>query len=157
MLYDIFGGTKTEQGYIQLNPAVGAIYGDSITIDRAREICERLKAKGFASTNVVLGIGSYTYQFITRDSLGFAMKATSVTINGEERAIFKDPVTDDGTKKSAMGRVTVHKSDSRGLIVMDETSHGVAVHEESLLKPLFENGRFLRETTLAEIRSRLNG
>lgn len=71
LLWDVFGGTINEQGYKVLDPHIGAIYGDSITIDRADEICKRLEAKGFASTNVVLGIGSFTYQYNTRDTFGF--------------------------------------------------------------------------------------
>ena len=70
LLWDIFGGTTNEQGYKVLNPHIGAIYGDSITLERADNICRRLEAKGFASTNVVFGIGSFTYQFNTRDSFG---------------------------------------------------------------------------------------
>ena len=70
LLWDIFGGTTNEQGYKVLNPHIGAIYGDSITLERADDICRRLEAKGFASTNVVFGIGSFTYQFNTRDSFG---------------------------------------------------------------------------------------
>ena len=62
LLWDVFGGTINEQGYKVLDSHIGAIYGDSITIDRADEICRRLEAKGFASTNVVLGIGSFTYR-----------------------------------------------------------------------------------------------
>ena len=57
LLWDIFGGTTNEQGYKVLNPHIGAIYGDSITLERADEICRRLENKGFASTNVVFGIG----------------------------------------------------------------------------------------------------
>jgi nicotinamide phosphoribosyltransferase len=76
LLWDVFGGTVNEQGYKVLDPHIGAIYGDSITLGRATEICERLKAKGFASTNIVLGIGSFTYQYNTRDTFGFAVKAT---------------------------------------------------------------------------------
>ena len=57
LLWDIFGGTTNEQGYKVLNPHIGAIYGDSITLERADNICRRLEAKGFASTNVVFGIG----------------------------------------------------------------------------------------------------
>lgn len=72
LLWDIFGGTINEQGYRVLHPKIGAIYGDSITIDRAEAICSRLAAKGFASTNTVLGIGSYTYQFNTRDTFGLS-------------------------------------------------------------------------------------
>ena len=80
LLWDVFGGTVNEQGYKVLDPHIGAIYGDSITIDRADEICKRLASKGFASTNVVLGIGSFTYQYNTRDTFGFAMKATYVEL-----------------------------------------------------------------------------
>lgn len=57
LLWNTFGGTINKQGYKVLDPHIGAIYGDSITMDRAVQICERLKAKGFASTNIVLGIG----------------------------------------------------------------------------------------------------
>lgn len=57
LLWDVFGGTVNEQGYKVLNPHIGAIYGDSITLERADQICKRLKAKGFASTNIVFGIG----------------------------------------------------------------------------------------------------
>jgi len=158
LLWDTFGGTVNEQGFKVLNPAVGAIYGDAITIDRCKDICARLKAKGFASTNVVYGIGSYTYQYQTRDSLGFAMKATSVTINGVEKAIFKDPVTDDGTKKSAKGRISVHKNNDNGAMFFldEECREAPANKTDDLLLPLFKDGKLLRETSLAEIRGRLN-
>lgn len=160
LLWDTFGGTVNAQGYKVLNPAIGAIYGDSITIQRATDIFEGLKAKGFASLNVVLGIGSYTYQMITRDSLGFAMKATSVTVNGEERAIFKDPITDDGTKKSAKGRVQVKdlgdKNQGSLLIVEDETST-LFHNSPNLLKTIYLNGTFVKETSLDGIREKLNG
>ena len=72
LLWNVFGGTINEQGYKVLDPHIGAIYGDSITIERADEICKRLEAKGFASTNIVLGIGSFTYQFNTRDTFGLS-------------------------------------------------------------------------------------
>ena len=154
LLAETFGTTKTEQGYKVLDSHIGAIYGDAITIERCQAICERLKAKGFASTNVVYGIGSYTYQFNTRDTLGFAMKATSVTINKQQIAIFKDPITDDGTKKSAVGRVQVIESSNGNLEYRDENDG----HENTvdLLTPLFENGKLLRETTLAKIKERMN-
>lgn len=106
-LWDIFGGTINSKGYKQLDPHIGAIYGDSITLDRARDICERLRAKGFASTNIVFGVGSFTYQYNTRDTLGWAVKATYAEINGEGRAITKDPITDNGTKKSHSGLLKV--------------------------------------------------
>lgn len=57
LLWDIFGGTINDQGYKVLDPHIGAIYGDSITPERQVQIYERLAAKGFAATNIVLGIG----------------------------------------------------------------------------------------------------
>lgn len=154
LLWDVFGGTINEQGYKVLDPHIGAIYGDSITIERADEICRRLVSKGFASTNVVLGIGSFTYQFNTRDTFGFAMKATYCEINGEGREIFKDPITDDGTKKSATGLLFVTRDEYSGdYVLMDrvdwETSKG------GELKTIYRDGNFENTTTLLEIRENL--
>ncbi|OYW78740.1 MAG: nicotinate phosphoribosyltransferase, partial [Polynucleobacter sp. 32-46-5] len=106
-LWDIFGGTTTEQGYKQLHERVGLIYGDSITLERAEQILKRLAKKGFASTNVVFGVGSYTCQYLTRDSMGIAVKATAAVVDGQTYALSKDPTTDDGTKKSAKGLLRV--------------------------------------------------
>jgi nicotinamide phosphoribosyltransferase len=74
LLWDVFGGTTSSTGYKVLDSHIGAIYGDSINYDRAKRIFERLEDKGFASTNVVLGIGSYSLQFVTRDTHGSAQK-----------------------------------------------------------------------------------
>jgi nicotinamide phosphoribosyltransferase len=76
LLWEIFGGTPNAQGFKLLDPHIGAIYGDSITPARQEEIYNRLAQKGFACTNIVLGVGSFTYQFNTRDTLGFAAKGS---------------------------------------------------------------------------------
>ena len=70
LLGDIFGTTLTENGYKVLDDHIGLIYGDSITLERQDQIYSQLEAKGFAATNLVLGVGSFTYQFKSRDSLG---------------------------------------------------------------------------------------
>ena len=152
LLWDTFGGSTNAKGYKELIPQIGAIYGDSITIARATQICERLKAKGFASTNVVLGIGSYTYQYNTRDTFGFAMKATYGEVNGEGRAIFKDPITDDGTKKSAKGlmKITLEKGEYK---LHDQVTW--AEEKQGELKEVFRDGKLLIDQSLAEIRSRV--
>ena len=70
-------------GHQKFNPRVGLIYGDSITLARARDILKLLADKGFASSNVVFGIGSYTYQYLTRDSFGWALQAgVDVALSG---------------------------------------------------------------------------
>lgn len=151
-LWDTFGGTETEKGYKMLDEHIGLIYGDSITLQRARDILERLEQKGFASSNVVFGIGSYTYQYITRDSFGFAVKATYGEIDGEGVEIFKDPATDRGTKKSARGLLRVAQ-ESGGFKLYDQQDE--AAEKTGELLPLFLDGKLIRKDTLAEIRERL--
>jgi nicotinamide phosphoribosyltransferase len=154
LLWDIFDGTDTCTGHRLLDSHIGCIYGDSITYERAKAICEGLARKGFASTNVVFGIGSYTYQYVTRDTYGFAMKATYVNINGEGIDIFKKPKTDDGMKNSARGRLAVFPTDSGMQLVNQANS---AQESMSLLTPVWENGKFLRKTTFDRIRNRALG
>lgn len=184
LLWDIFGGTINDRGYKVLDPHIGAIYGDSITLDRATQICERLKAKGFASTNIVLGIGSYTYQYNTRDTFGFAVKATYGEVEVEKtgwlpnqspealepamwteieaREIFKDPITDDGTKKSKKGLLQVCRSDQDNS-VMGWKEGDIVVEDQctweeegkGLLKTVFKDGKIVKKVTLDEIRERL--
>jgi nicotinamide phosphoribosyltransferase len=151
-LWDVFGGTINEKGYKVLNERVGLIYGDSITLERADEICRRLEAKGFASTNVVFGIGSYTYNYVTRDSCGFAMKATSVVVKGERRAIFKDPKTDSGTKKSAKGLLYVDDIMNGGKLT-DDVSEALEAWRYNNLSTVYEDGELIFETTFNEVQA----
>lgn len=150
VLWDIFGGVVSDQGYKILDPHIGLIYGDAITISRCKEICSRLEKKGFASINVVYGIGSFTYQYNTRDTFGFALKSTLCKINGKEKVIFKDPKTDDGIKKSLKGRVCVKNVDG-DLVAVDQQLSD----DSSLMETIFEDGKLIKETTLQEIRERL--
>jgi nicotinamide phosphoribosyltransferase len=108
LLWDLFGGTINDKGYKVLDSHIGLIYGDSITIEKCQEILKRLQKKGFASSNIVFGIGSYTYQYNTRDSMGWAVKATYCEIDNKKIAIYKQPKTDAG-KNSAKGLLKVVK------------------------------------------------
>jgi nicotinamide phosphoribosyltransferase len=151
LLWDAFGGTTNEQGYKVLDPHIGCIYGDSITPERAEEICQRLADKGFASTNVVLGVGSFTYQYKTRDTFGFAMKATNVVINGVSQEIFKDPITDSGVKKSAKGLMKVDLVDGQYTL-----SDCQQTDEGGELMVVYEDGVFYNRSTFKAIRERVN-
>lgn len=153
-MWETFGGTITETGYKLLDSHIGLIYGDSITTERQVAILEGLKEKSFSSYNVVLGIGSFTYEYVTRDTFGFAMKATYGEVNGEGRDIFKDPKTDDGTKKSAKGLMQVYRDNATGkLTLKDQCSW--AEEEQGELKTVFKDGALLVDVTLAEIKNRI--
>jgi nicotinamide phosphoribosyltransferase len=169
LLWDVFGGTTNDQGYKVLDSHIGAIYGDAITLDRMEEIIARLKAKGFASTNVVFGIGSYTMGYATRDSQGCAIKATYCEVEEEYseegvmsmmplmrtqcREIFKDPVTDNGVKKSARGLVQVYLGEDGHHHLKDRCTW----EEESKgdLEIVYMDGYMYNKQTLTEIREKL--
>ena len=156
-LWDIFGGTVNDKGYKELDSHIGAIYGDAITLDRCRAICERLKQKGFASTNVVYGIGSYTYQYNTRDTFGFAMKATYVMVDGEERKIFKDPKTDSGVKKSQRGLVVITE-DEGSLKFIDDLNQKQydELEDQNVMKTIFCNGFLTDNLSISDIRNTIS-
>jgi nicotinamide phosphoribosyltransferase len=153
VLWDEFGGTITETGYKLLDSHVGVIYGDSITEARATQILAGLEAKGFASGAVVFGMGSYLYQYTTRDTYGFAMKATSIVIDGVQTAIFKDPVTDSGFKKSAVGRLAVEVNERGRLALIDNATP--EQEASSLLATVWKDGVFINFQGFDEIRARV--
>jgi len=152
-LWEIFGGTITHQGYKMLDSHMGLIYGDSITLDRAYNILKQLEMKGFASGIVVFGIGSYTYQYVTRDNFGFAMKATSGVVNGKRRDIFKNPKTDSGTKKSAKGLLRVEQENNTYILYEQQTPEE---EKQGALEIIFDNGKLVKDYRLADIRQRIN-
>jgi len=187
LLWDTFGGTVNKQGYKVLDSHIGAIYGDSITLERAEQICERLKAKGFASTNVVLGVGSFTYQYNTRDTFGFAVKATygecwespcnglrcyenedifndtgldidmctdgCVRAQPVGREIWKDPITDDGTKKSLKGLIRVERNVLGDLVAFDQQTW--EQEGKGMLETVYLDGKIVKEYSLEEIRKHI--
>ena len=152
-MWETFGGTITATGHKLLDAHIGLIYGDSITLERQKAILENLKQKGFASFNVVLGIGSFTYEYQTRDTFGFAMKATYGEIEGGGREIFKDPKTDDGTKRSAKGLLAVYKNEDGTLRLKDQATKAEAFN--CAFQKVFEDGKLLVDDKLADIRIRV--
>lgn len=163
-LYELFGGTPSKTGYVQLDEHIGGIYGDSITLERAETICRRLADNGFASTNLVYGIGSFTYQgavtpnaIITRDTHCFAVKATYTEVQeGDETLkinIFKDPITDDGMKKSAKGITAVYQNENGGYYLKDEAT--MEELRNCAFVNVFNDGKIVKEWTLSEIRERV--
>ncbi len=153
LLWNVFGGTITETGHKLLDSHIGVIYGDGISPARQDSILKGLAEKGYASANIVLGMGSYTYQYVTRDTDGWAMKATAgVTRSRGVVEIFKDPITDDGGKRSARGYLRVDNVDGK-YVLRQQVSREEA--EGGCLEPVFYNGKLLRDESLATIRARV--
>ena len=142
LLWDLFGGSTTATGFRLLDPHIGCLYGDAISYDRATAILLQLEAKRFASGNIVFGVGSYTYQYVTRDTYNFAMKATWAQIYGVGMSLFKKPVTDSGMKYSARGRLAVVPGASGRLELVEEATP--ADMAASVLRTVWEDGYFAR-------------
>ena len=170
-LWDIFGGTVNSKGYKVLDKHIRAVYGDSITLNRAKKIFKILEENGFDITNVSLGAGSFsmlcleeedgTLKPFTRDSFGFALKTTLVVYDdgsetGRAIPVVKQPKTDnENFKKSYSGRVAVVFKDTNTIMAMDGLDHNEIILD-NLLQPVFKNGKLLRNETLSVIRNRIN-
>jgi len=154
LLWDVFGGTINEQGYKVLDSHIGVIQGEAVNPETQVEIYKRLEAKGFATTNIFIGIGSYAYQYKTRDSWGIACKCTAQQVNGNLIPIFKDPVTDSGMKKSAKGLLAVHLDKNNEYILQDSCTW--EKENTGCLQTIYENGKFYNQTTLTEVRERIS-
>lgn len=152
-LWEIFGGEVNSKGYKVLDSHVGLIYGDSITVARAKDIFERLKDKGFASSNIVYGVGSFTTQYTTRDSLGMAVKATGAVIDGQQIMVVKEPKTDLG-KKSAKGFLKVVRNMFGQLELIDNCQLEDVQSDDNELRRVFYNGKLIVDEDLTTIRER---
>lgn len=151
ILWDIFGGTYNKKGYRVLHPQIGLIYGEAITAKLYEKILKKMIDSNFCVSNLVVGIGSYTQQMVSRDTLKQAFKATAVKINGELIEIYKDPKTDTSGKKSAKGLLKVGYNENGVITLYDQVSE--EEEKTGLLETIFINGKLIKEYSLTEIRN----
>ncbi len=158
LLWELFGGEINSKGYKVLDTHIGAIYGDLITLPTAKEIFDKLQKKGFASSNIVFGIGSMSYQDTTRDTFGFAMKCTHAIIDNKELNIFKDPKTDnESLKKSNAGRLVILLDENNNLKVIDNLNKQQSdEYENNLLQTIYLDGKLLKEYSLGDVRNNID-
>jgi len=170
-LYDIFGGSVNSKGYIDLDPHIGLIYGDAISLIIWNKILAGLQAKGFSSNCVVVGVGSASYTGfggglhetpnpkpygISRDTHGMAIKETAVAsgVGNEKiwRPTYKDPLTDNSGKKSHKGFIRIEQVGNDFIV-----HQNVSLEEEAggALELVFENGKLLRHQSFADVRAEL--
>lgn len=151
LLDEAFGSSINDKGYKVLNPKVGLIYGDGMYLERYQRTLDRLKEMGYAACNLVIGVGGILRNH-SRDTLGFAIKATYVEVNGEKREIEKDPIT-DRKKKSHKGLLSLTLDDNMEYVTLDQCTEDQ--EQSGLLKTVFRNGSLVKEATFSEIRERI--
>ena len=182
-MYEIFGGSVNSKGYKVLNPGIKAVYGDSITITRAKKIYERLAAKGFAANNVSLGVGSFSFQALenedgtlspfTRDTFSVCVKCSHSkfiaeswfdpgyegdiwheNVREEERFVYKDPKNFSG-KKSQKGLCRIFFNEDGNLTYEDELYEKDLIGKNSALIPYFKDGQEFKQN-FESIRETIN-
>lgn len=153
LLAEVFGTTVNDKGYKELDSHIGVIYGDSINRDRADKITSNLMRQGYASTTAVFGFGSFSYQYQTRDTFKMAVKATWTEVNGQGYDILKDPITDDGSKKSATGRVAVRRTMNGTPYLIEHATAEQEANQELVL--VYEDGEMVRHQSFADVRDTL--
>ena len=154
-MYEFFGGNVNSKGFKVLNPGIKAVYGDSITITRAKRIYKRLAIKGFAANNVSLGVGSFSFQALenedgslspfTRDTFSVCVKCSHSKYcdeNGEiqERFVYKDP-KGWSSKKSTKGLCQIYFDENGELTYKDEKYENDLIGVNSALIPYFKDGK----------------
>lgn len=142
-----FGSSRTANGNYKVLNNVRVIQGDGINEDSIRDILETIVRAGFSATNVAFGMGGALLQQLNRDTQRFAYKCSSVTVDGEERDVFKDPATDAG-KRSKPGRLDLDLRNGEYVTVRESECYN------SAMQTVFEDGRLLVDDTFAAIRER---
>lgn len=150
-LGDAFGTTTNDKGYKVLPPQVRVIYGDGIDLQEMKRIIYSMESDRWSMDNCAFGCGGGLLQKMNRDTCKFALKCSSITVNGVERDVFKDPVTDK-SKASLKGRLKVCKAPN-GMYLNFRVNDPLAPFPDEL-RTVFENGKLLIDETLDTIRER---
>lgn len=141
-----FGSEVNSKGYRVLPDYIRAAQGDGLTLDSLTRIYRELDRRGLAADNVYLGIGGGLLQYINRDSLGFAQKASAAKINGQWVDVYKEPRT-DSQKRSKRGRLALVQRDGEYATIRKEE----AADGENLLQTVFRNGQLLINTNFEDL------
>lgn len=156
LLAEKFNTYTNEKGYKVLTPHVRLIQGDGIDGAMIEKILQNFQRNGFSADNIAFGCGGGLLQKVDRDTQKFAMKCSSMKVNGVWIDVFKDPVTDK-VKKSKKGRLTLIRGGGDERTELENGPQYFTLPEgsagEQVLVPVFENGKILKEYTFAEVRS----
>lgn len=141
-----FGVTVNTKGYKVLNH-VRVIQGDGVNRDSILEILEVAKQHGFSASNLAFGMGGGLLQQLDRDTQRFAYKCSSVTVDGQERDVFKAPSTDP-EKASKRGKLDLIRNGEH----YQTLAYTVEPYSNSALHVVYENGEILHQWNLEQVR-----
>lgn len=151
-LGNAFGTYHNAKGYRVLNDKVRVIQGDGCTIDTIAEVVNAMVNGGWSLDNIAFGMGGGLLQKVDRDTQKFAFKCSSMTANGNEIDVYKEPKSDPG-KNSKRGRLELVKTLGGGFKTVREGE--VSLAEQRMLSTVFEDGQLVKRYSFGEIRERV--
>lgn len=146
ILGERFGTTTNDKGFKVLHPNVRVIQGDGVDYDSIGEILSVLKQHGWSADNIAFGMGGALLQKLDRDTQKFAFKCSAAVVGGEERDVFKQPITDSG-KNSKRGRLKLVRTPEGSFATLPDSTVGLDV-----LQTVFENGIVKQEYTFDDVK-----
>jgi len=146
-----FGKTKNNKGYKVLDPKVRVIQGDGLDLKMIENILKTMEHEGWSTDNIAFGMGGGLLQNVNRDTAKFAFKCSSAVVDGEQRDVYKQPVTDQG-KDSKRGRLSLVKRGDEFFTVAEEAAS--RYDSGDLLETVFENGYLTKVENVTDIRKR---
>ena len=146
ILGEKFGHQINAKGYRVLNPKVRVIQGDGVNYWTIQDTLMAMNRAGWSADNITFGMGGALLQQLNRDTQKFAFKCSNITVNGEDRDVFKDPV-EGHDKASKRGRLALHLDD--GLWSTERAGSG----GEDQLQTVFRDGEVVLTHSVAEIPS----
>lgn len=144
-----FGTYNNSKGYRVLNDKVRVIQGDGCTPETIAQVVDEMERAHWSIDNIAFGMGGGLLQKVDRDTQRFAFKCSSVTVNGEERDVFKKPASDP-TKNSKAGRLALVLGDDGYETVAEDQLNG----RTNVLRTVFERGEITKLDTLSDVRRR---
>lgn len=146
--------TENSKGYKTFDK-YGFIWGDGIKMNTMIDILSTLRLRMYSAENQAFGSGGWLMQQHDRDTLGFAIKCSNITLeDGSEIEVYKDPITDPG-KKSKKGKVTTYFNRAIDEFFVDIIGNE-SIGCPEVLETVIENGILIKEVTLSEVRNRVD-
>lgn len=152
ILGERFGYELNAKGYRVLNPHVRVIQGDGVNYWTIQDTLMAMNRAGWSADNITFGMGGALLQQLNRDTQKFAFKSSSITVNGQDRDVFKDPV-EGHDKVSKRGRLALRFREGKWSTERIERG---ATGKDDWLRPVFRDGDVLARHTVADIRDRAN-
>jgi nicotinamide phosphoribosyltransferase len=151
ILDEKFGHVVNGKGYKVLNN-VAIIQGDGVDKETIKDILWALRSENYSADNIAFGMGGALLQKLNRDTHSFAFKCSSITVDGVERDVFKQPI-DDMAKASKAGRLALGKEFSNRYFTTSPKILEEVYGLQDQLQTVFENGLIIKEYTLEEVRN----